>query len=124
MISISYQALSIGGERKDRYAIFKNFSFVPLGKMVICNLNNDKKIPIKWISYQIIAKGNGKVLKAKYLHFFEKPVILDGYILKTKNKNHKLFRKQCAASVIEGVKTHGSTQKNALSRAQAIQFTA
>lgn len=117
MAFVEYRAISVGGEKGDKYAIFKHFKFVPMGKdIVVCDINNKKIIPIKWINYTIQIKKNGKVFKSKYLHFFKKSVILDGFILKMKNKNQKLFRYQSAASVISKL-PHDS-------KLSAIQFTA
>jgi len=49
LFSVSYKAISIGGEKGDKYAIFKNFHFVPLGKnVVICDINNKSLIEISY----------------------------------------------------------------------------
>lgn len=117
---VTYRAISIGGEKGDNYAIFKKFHFVPLGKsIVICDLTNKSKIPIKWISYYIELKIAGKTYREKFLHIFKKPVILDETFLTPKSKSVKLFRYQSIYSIFSnlGKLPHGQ-------KLSAIQFTA
>lgn len=117
MDSIKYRIISIGGEKKEKYAIYQNFGAVPLGRgyVLVCNLNNRHKVPIKWISYEIIFKTPKKVFKNKFLHFFKKAVVLDGFLLSPKNKKQKLFRYQSINSIFK---------LPYVSQQLAIQFTA
>lgn len=116
---VTYRAISIGGEKKGNYAIFKKFQFVPLGKsIVICDIANKSKIPIKWISYYIVLKIAGKTYREKFLHIFKKPVVLDGTYLTPKSKSVRLLRYQSVHSIFSNLgKLHGQ-------KLSAIQFTA
>lgn len=122
MAVVSYQAISIGGEKGDNYAIFKKFQFVPFGKaIVICDIKNKHKSPIliKWISYYIQLNIGKKTYQEKFLHLFKKPVYLNDSFLRVKNKTAKLFRSQSIHSIFPnlGKLPHGQ-------KLSAIQFTA